>query len=125
MSLSDQTNAIVIQRIEVSPGLIILRVAPEGWVQAHPGIWLRRASETDLTHLVQQRGGGLSLDEVMALALSEEGLDELPGRAGTIAGRVVDESGAAVPDALVGPAQWYATGGLVRPTASLETTYSA
>jgi len=29
--LSDRTNAIVIQRIEVSPGLIILRVRPDGW----------------------------------------------------------------------------------------------
>lgn len=24
-------NAVVLERIEVSPGLIILRVAPEGW----------------------------------------------------------------------------------------------
>ncbi|PID79508.1 ferredoxin--NADP(+) reductase [bacterium DOLJORAL78_65_58] len=29
--MSDQTNAIVIQRIEVSSGLIILRVRPDGW----------------------------------------------------------------------------------------------
>ncbi len=29
--MSDQTNAIVIQRIEVSPGLIILRIRPDGW----------------------------------------------------------------------------------------------
>lgn len=29
--MADQTNAIVIQRMEVSPGLIILRVKPDGW----------------------------------------------------------------------------------------------
>ncbi len=29
--MSDQLNAVVIQRIEVSPGLIILRVKPEDW----------------------------------------------------------------------------------------------
>jgi len=28
---TDQLNAIVAQRIEVSPGLIILRVVPDGW----------------------------------------------------------------------------------------------
>jgi SagB-type dehydrogenase family enzyme len=61
-------------------------IAPDGWVQAQPGVWLRRASETDPTHLVQQRVGGLSLDEVVALATSEEGLDELPVHAGTIEG---------------------------------------
>jgi len=33
-------------------------VAPDGWVEAQPGIWLRRASEADPTHLVQQRVGG-------------------------------------------------------------------
>jgi SagB-type dehydrogenase family enzyme len=69
-----------------NPDMGISGVAPEGWTQAHPGIWLRRASEADPTHLVQQRVGGMSLDEVMALAVSEEGLDELPGRAGTIEG---------------------------------------
>ena len=59
-------------------------VEPNGWVQAQPGVWLRHSSETDPTHLIQQRVGGLSIDEVMALAMSEEGLDELPGHAGTI-----------------------------------------
>ena len=29
--MSTELNAIVLERIEVSPGLIILRVAPEGW----------------------------------------------------------------------------------------------
>jgi ferredoxin--NADP+ reductase len=29
--LSSQLNAIVVQRIEVSPGLIIMRVVPDGW----------------------------------------------------------------------------------------------
>lgn len=29
--MSDQLNAVVSQRIEVSPGLIILRVSPDGW----------------------------------------------------------------------------------------------
>jgi ferredoxin--NADP+ reductase len=29
--MSDQLNAIVTQRIEVAPGLIILRVSPDGW----------------------------------------------------------------------------------------------
>lgn len=29
--MSSQLNAIVLQRIEVSPGLVILRVVPEGW----------------------------------------------------------------------------------------------
>jgi len=59
-------------------------VVPDGWVQAQPGVWLRHASETDPTHLVQQRVGGLSRDEVMALAVSQFGLDGLPGRAGEI-----------------------------------------
>jgi SagB-type dehydrogenase family enzyme len=59
-------------------------VVPSGWVQAQPGIWLRRASEADPTHLVQQRVGGLSRDDVMALVVSEEGLDALPEHAGTI-----------------------------------------
>jgi len=61
-------------------------VAPDGWVEAQPGIWLRRASEADPTHLVQQRVGGLSRDDVMALVVSEEGLDEHPRHAGTIEG---------------------------------------
>jgi SagB-type dehydrogenase family enzyme len=59
-------------------------VAPDGWVEAQPGIWLRHASETDPTHLVQQRVGGLSVDDVVALAMSEEGLDEHPRHTGTI-----------------------------------------
>ena len=29
--MSNELNAIVVQRIEVSPGLVILRVVPEGW----------------------------------------------------------------------------------------------
>ena len=29
-------NAVIVQRIELAPGLIIIRVAPEGW--ALPGI---------------------------------------------------------------------------------------
>jgi ferredoxin--NADP+ reductase len=29
--VSSELNAIVVQRIEVSPGLVILRVVPEGW----------------------------------------------------------------------------------------------
>ena len=29
--MSDQLNAIVTQRIEVAPGLIILRVSPDSW----------------------------------------------------------------------------------------------
>ena len=59
---------------------------PDGWVQAEPGVWLRHSSETDPTYLVQQRMGGLSLDEVMAMAVSEDslGLDELPRHAGVI-----------------------------------------
>jgi SagB-type dehydrogenase family enzyme len=61
-------------------------VAPDGWVEAQPGVWLRHASETDPTHLVQQRIGGMSVEDVMALAVSEEGLDELPIHAGTIEG---------------------------------------
>jgi SagB-type dehydrogenase family enzyme len=59
-------------------------VAPEGWIQAQPGIWLRHASGADPTHLVQQRVGGMSRDGVMALAVSEEGLDELPEHIGTL-----------------------------------------
>jgi SagB-type dehydrogenase family enzyme len=59
-------------------------VVPDGWVQAHPGVWVRHASETDPTHLIQQRVGGFTLDEVVALATSKEGLDELPGHAGAI-----------------------------------------
>jgi SagB-type dehydrogenase family enzyme len=61
-------------------------VAPEGWVEAQPSVWLRRASEADPTHLVQQRVGGMSVEDVMALAVSEEGLDALPEHAGTIEG---------------------------------------
>ena len=59
-------------------------IVPDGWVQAQPGVWLRQASETDPTHLVQQRVGGLSVDEVMALAVSQSGFDESPGHAGEI-----------------------------------------
>jgi SagB-type dehydrogenase family enzyme len=59
-------------------------VAPDGWVEAQPGVWVRHASETDPTHLIQQRVGGLSLDEVLALARSEEDLDALPEHAGEI-----------------------------------------
>jgi len=59
-------------------------VVPDGWVQAEPGVWVRRASETDPTHLIQQRVGGFTLDEVMELAMSAESLDELPGHAGAI-----------------------------------------
>jgi SagB-type dehydrogenase family enzyme len=62
-------------------------IAPEDWAEAQPGIWLRRASETDPTHLVQQRVGGMGIDEVMALAMSEEGLDGHPEQAGTIEGQ--------------------------------------
>lgn len=29
--MSTELNAIVLERIEVSPGLVILRVAPDGW----------------------------------------------------------------------------------------------
>lgn len=61
-------------------------VAPGGWIEAQPGVWLRHASETDPTHLVQQRIGGLNRDEVLALAMPQLGLDGLPGRAGEIEG---------------------------------------
>jgi hypothetical protein len=57
-------------------------VVPDGWVEAQPGIWLRQASETDPTHLVQQRVAGLSVDEIVELAVSQEGLDAVPGHAG-------------------------------------------
>jgi hypothetical protein len=59
-------------------------VVPDGWVQAQPGVWLRHASETDPTHLIQQRVGGLSLDEVMALVMSAESLNELPEHTGAV-----------------------------------------
>lgn len=59
-------------------------VVPDGWVEAQPGVWLRRSSETDPTHLVQLRVGGLSRDEVVALAVPQLGLDGLPGHAGEI-----------------------------------------
>jgi SagB-type dehydrogenase family enzyme len=61
-------------------------IAPDGWVEAQPGIWLRHASETDPTHLVQQRVGGLSAKEVMALVMSEEGLHAHPRYVGAIEG---------------------------------------
>jgi hypothetical protein len=66
--------------------LAISGVAPDGWVEAQPGIWLRRAWEADPTHLVQQPVGGLSVEDVMALVMSEEGLDTLPEHTGTIEG---------------------------------------
>jgi SagB-type dehydrogenase family enzyme len=59
-------------------------VVPDGWVEAEPGVWLRHASETDPTHLVQQRVGGLSRAEVIALVMSQESLEELPGHAGVV-----------------------------------------
>ncbi len=59
-------------------------VVPDGWVEAQPGVWLRHTSETDPTHLVQQRVGGLSIDQVLALAVSQSSLDGFPGHAGTI-----------------------------------------
>jgi len=59
-------------------------VVPDGWVEAEPGIWLRHAAETDPTHLIQQRVGGLSRAEVIALATSQESLDELTGHAGVV-----------------------------------------
>jgi SagB-type dehydrogenase family enzyme len=59
-------------------------IVPDGWVEAQPGIWVRHASETDPTHLVQLRVGGLGRDEVMALAVPQLGLDGLPGHAGEI-----------------------------------------
>jgi SagB-type dehydrogenase family enzyme len=59
-------------------------IAPDGWMEAQPGVWVRHASETDPTHLVQQRVGGLSRDQVVALAVSQEDLDEFPAHAGTI-----------------------------------------
>jgi SagB-type dehydrogenase family enzyme len=61
-------------------------IAPEGWVEAQPGVWLRRTSEADPTHLVQQRVGGMSVEDVMALAVSEAGLDEHPRHTGAIEG---------------------------------------
>ena len=59
-------------------------VVPNGWVEAEPSVWLRRSTETDPTHLVQQRIGGLDRDEILALGISAESLDTLPGHAGVI-----------------------------------------
>jgi hypothetical protein len=59
-------------------------VVPDGWVQAQPGLWLRHASETDLTHLVQQRVGGINCDDVMTIAVSQEGLEAFPEQVGMI-----------------------------------------
>ena len=53
-------------------------VVPDGWVEAQPGVWVRHASETDPTHLVQVRVGGLSRDEVMALAVPQLDLGLVP-----------------------------------------------
>src|SRR5512147_1918522 len=61
-------------------------VVPEGWVEVQPGVWLRHDSETDLTHLIQQRVGGLSRDGVMALAISQESLDVPPEHLGMVEG---------------------------------------
>jgi SagB-type dehydrogenase family enzyme len=59
-------------------------VMPDGWVEAEPCVWLRNASETDPTHLIQQRVGGLSRAEVITLAMSQESLAELPEHAGAV-----------------------------------------
>ena len=67
-----------------NPDTGIRGVVPDGWVEAEPGVWLRRASETDPTHLIQQRVGGLSCDGVITLAMSAESIAERPGHAGVI-----------------------------------------
>jgi SagB-type dehydrogenase family enzyme len=64
--------------------ICISGVVPDGWVQAQPGLWLRHASETDLTHLVQQRMGGLNCDDVMTMVVPQEGLEAIPEQTGII-----------------------------------------
>ena len=59
-------------------------VVPAGWGQVDPGIWARQASETDPTHLVQHKVGGVSSDQVMTIAVSQEGLDEFPEHVGAV-----------------------------------------
>ncbi len=59
-------------------------IVPDGWMEAEPGVWIRHAYETDATHLIQQRVGGLSRAEVIALVMSQESLAERPEHAGVV-----------------------------------------
>jgi CubicO group peptidase (beta-lactamase class C family) len=57
-------------------------VAPDGWTEAAPGVYARRASATDLTTVIQQAAAGATTDQIATQLLPSLGLEELPESAG-------------------------------------------
>lgn len=60
----------------------ITGVAPDGWAEAAPGVFQRRASAADLTSLIQQAAPGMTAAQLLAALLPQLGLQEAPERVG-------------------------------------------
>ncbi len=59
-------------------------IVPRSWVEVEAGVWQRRASDTDPTHLIQQRATGFSCNDIIAMVMYQKGLEALPEHNGVI-----------------------------------------
>jgi SagB-type dehydrogenase family enzyme len=62
----------------------ITGIAPEGWDEVAPGVFVQRAADEGAPQLVQQRIGGFTLEELVSLALAQAGIEGPPAHRGTI-----------------------------------------
>jgi CubicO group peptidase (beta-lactamase class C family) len=75
-----------VEAVELVPvtneAMDIKGVAPDGWTEAAPGVYARRATATDLTTVIQQAAAGATTDQIATQLLPSLGLEELPESVG-------------------------------------------